>query len=395
MSGAYPFGQPVAGGYSQQVTDPPAVRRQRWLSVRNMSSETVPPFGLMMLKRGSQQEKLGENSVWLIDKPDRYAEDDQLPGQFLVNGGVPIRPQGYGEGTQDWPAQVLFESPTGSTATSLTSTTTGLTTAVPVGFCGPKADSWKVWTDRQAFMREAIASATRSECTWIGPSHPTEIVTLIFDERSSSDTTRKFGSSGMIIPFLVDADIRQDGLLELGSPNLGLLVDRYSTSVQSSLRLLSPGLYRIYLEIGFEVTVSGSENVDPTEVISVSGGGGGSVTIGKKEAYNVRMEVNAREKLTDQWTVLNYPAAILTAALWQRPVYHTIPWVPSGTAKSTLTTSLMIPMFSDTLYLQIKLFATGSGNRQVVETSARGWVERVVRYGQWARHANVASGATS
>lgn len=127
-------------------------RDVRWMSFRNVSDppETVPPYGLMMLDDGDMffdgNAIHGEQSIWRLKKPDKIAWEDQDPSRLFVNGPTPVKPGGFGQCTQDWPAQVLHN---------------GAKDSLPNGVrCGPIPDSWFVWSGGNAF------TCTTHDKTW-------------------------------------------------------------------------------------------------------------------------------------------------------------------------------------------------------------------------------------
>ncbi len=140
-------------------------QRQRWLSVVNRSDEQIPGFALLRLDRiintHISQELLDGQAVYKVYKPDSDSEAMQNPAMLLVNGPTPIPPGKYGKATQDWPATVLHD---------------GKEDGLPNGFpCGPKADSWYVWSGGAAFTaqthdiaRPVTAPADGVHTVWIG-----------------------------------------------------------------------------------------------------------------------------------------------------------------------------------------------------------------------------------
>lgn len=125
-----------AGGYR-------APRDQiRWLAVKNKSGEPIPGHALMCLKKddgnGFYAQEVVRNQVhWKVYKPDEDAELYQDPATLIINGPTPIPIDGEGQGTQDWPAQVLHD---------------GARDGLPnFRVCGPKADEWVVWSGKRAF----------------------------------------------------------------------------------------------------------------------------------------------------------------------------------------------------------------------------------------------------
>lgn len=164
----------------------------RWMSFRNTSKETVPPYGLLALEDGDTgflgNTKRGEQSVWLLKKPDEAAYADQDPARLFVNGPTPVPAGGYGVCTQDWPAQVLHN---------------GAEDGLPNGYaCGPKPDSWFVWSGGRAF------TCVTHDRTWpvgVGPYHTVWISSVRADAATTLMATVGRGTtytveSGKIVP---------------------------------------------------------------------------------------------------------------------------------------------------------------------------------------------------
>ena len=89
---------------------------RRWLPYRNDSAETVPPFGVLRLT-GRATSGSGNNQVSFLtaDKPDADTEADPLSGLVAINGPLSVAAGGYGQCTQDWPAQVRQDGTTSTT----------------------------------------------------------------------------------------------------------------------------------------------------------------------------------------------------------------------------------------------------------------------------------------
>lgn len=89
---------------------------RRWLPYRNDSAETVPPFGVLRLT-GRATSGSGNNQVSFLtaDKPDSDTEADPLSGLVAINGPLSVAAGGYGQCTQDWPAQVRQNGTTSTT----------------------------------------------------------------------------------------------------------------------------------------------------------------------------------------------------------------------------------------------------------------------------------------
>lgn len=91
----------------------------------NTSSETVPPFALVMLT--GQQRKVDDLAAWDIAKPDAASEERQEASMLAVNGPTAIPASSFGEISQDWPLPALAGP-----------------TVNPGNACGPKAGAWSV-----------------------------------------------------------------------------------------------------------------------------------------------------------------------------------------------------------------------------------------------------------
>lgn len=106
------------------------------------SGETIPGYGLVYLDVDNGAGWFGtqggrDDVVFLVGKPNASAVDIQDPALLAVNGPIPIPPGRRGVVTQDWPAQVLHY---------------GFQDGLPNGWqCGPKADSWGIWSGGTAF----------------------------------------------------------------------------------------------------------------------------------------------------------------------------------------------------------------------------------------------------
>lgn len=89
---------------------------RRWLPFRNDSAETVPPFGVLRLT-GRATSGTDNNQVTFLtaDKPDADTEADPLSGLVAINGPLSVAAGGYGQCTQDWPAQVRQNGTTSTT----------------------------------------------------------------------------------------------------------------------------------------------------------------------------------------------------------------------------------------------------------------------------------------
>src|SRR5438067_85095 len=111
----------------------------RWLSCRNATrpAETIPGFALMQI---TGQEQVERQVVFDVARPDQFIEEAQNGAKLLFNGPTPILAGKFGAATQDFPARVLHElSDSGQSGHLL-------------GFpCGPRRDSWKVWSTGRAF----------------------------------------------------------------------------------------------------------------------------------------------------------------------------------------------------------------------------------------------------
>jgi len=74
--------------------------------------EDVPPFAFVIIGRSGEQAASRERdlaTVWEVEKPGRAAPLHR-PETIAVNGPSPIRFEGWGQVTQDWPARVAIAS---------------------------------------------------------------------------------------------------------------------------------------------------------------------------------------------------------------------------------------------------------------------------------------------
>jgi hypothetical protein len=126
------------------------------LPVFNTTSQTIPPYACMMLRRAAafsttkaatntdaksnflNQHLSGGVVVWDVTICNSEGEGRQDPAEFIFNGPVPIPPLDYGEGWQDWPCRVLHNCSEDRLA-NMTA-------------CGPVADRWYVSSSGSAFV---------------------------------------------------------------------------------------------------------------------------------------------------------------------------------------------------------------------------------------------------
>lgn len=116
-------------------------RTIRWLAAKNVGSHTIPPYGLAMLAHPTDpagdpqylnQTAVDGQAVWLIQRPNELAEQQQDPAQLVANGSTPIPPGSTGSVSQDWPLPVLHNCEEDD---------------LPNGaICGPRADSFLAWS---------------------------------------------------------------------------------------------------------------------------------------------------------------------------------------------------------------------------------------------------------
>lgn len=119
------------------------IREQRWLTAHNVGTVAIPSFGFVQFARmagfnGSGGTSLSDRMVFDVKRPEQYqygvgdgAVGKNTPWLFAVNGEVPIQPNGTGQVTVDYPAQVFWDSSVGGFPGS------GLA-------CGPIADQFSV-----------------------------------------------------------------------------------------------------------------------------------------------------------------------------------------------------------------------------------------------------------
>ena len=111
---------------------------RRWLPFRNDAASEVPPFGVMRIT-GRSTEGTGDAKIIFLtaDQPDADTEEDPLSGLVAVNGPFSVAAGGYGQCTQDWPAQIRQDG---------TTSTTG-------GEIGPVDGSWMLESTGKGFTR--------------------------------------------------------------------------------------------------------------------------------------------------------------------------------------------------------------------------------------------------
>jgi hypothetical protein len=130
-------------------------QRHRTHPCFNTTSETVPPFAIMQLRRPKNfketvaatnteqknnficQHMRGGQVVWDVTKPNAEGVSRQDPADFVFNGPVPIESLSYGECTDDYPCQVLHSG--------------GDDRLLNGWSCGPAKDRWYVLSGGSAF----------------------------------------------------------------------------------------------------------------------------------------------------------------------------------------------------------------------------------------------------
>lgn len=111
----------------------------RWIPFVNKSGETIPSFGLIALANESQFGRTNDG-MRIAYKPSAIHESLQNPALHAFNDEKPVPPNGKGNCTSDFPAMALHDG---------TSDSLG-----PGAPCGPKANSWYVWSTGRAFLIE-------------------------------------------------------------------------------------------------------------------------------------------------------------------------------------------------------------------------------------------------
>ena len=141
-------------------------RRQRlWLPWRNIDTLTAPPYAALAIPidftlGGSDNlneyteryhiEVIDGEAVWRLKRPSALAI--MLDPCFcFCNGPTPVPPQGFGECTQDWPAQVLADYPTNNGEAG------EFHNFGPGSFCDFGAGGWAVRKLTYTGMRDRIA----------------------------------------------------------------------------------------------------------------------------------------------------------------------------------------------------------------------------------------------
>jgi hypothetical protein len=136
-------------------------QRLRWHSCENTTSEEIPPFACMQLKKPIDlnttwlidaeeddwfcQDVDNGELIWFVSKCDKEGEARQNPSQFVFNGPTPIPPRRGGDRKrargrchQDYPAQVLHNG--------------DLDSLPNWRKCGPARNTWQVWSGGSAFL---------------------------------------------------------------------------------------------------------------------------------------------------------------------------------------------------------------------------------------------------
>jgi hypothetical protein len=123
------------------VIDSPEARI-RWFSCRNAGTETIPGYALLKL---AGQTAIDGQIVWNVEQPDAMSERLQNPALLAVNGPTPILCDEIGRCTQDWPAQVLYDTSGGFPSVGT--------------LVGPEAGSWYPSNSGFAFSIVALDSS--------------------------------------------------------------------------------------------------------------------------------------------------------------------------------------------------------------------------------------------
>lgn len=116
---------------------------RRWRRWKNVSDTTCPAYGLVYIARVETSSGLIAlgfmNSDDAIEgtRPSSSTSIHQSHILLAANGPLPVAPGKEGLLTQDWPARVLSQSPPDK-----------MSAGKP---CGPKADSWLLWSGGMAF----------------------------------------------------------------------------------------------------------------------------------------------------------------------------------------------------------------------------------------------------
>jgi len=114
------------------------VDQLRYFAFKNVSGETIPPFGVMVVQGAILEEK---EIVLQVRKCTDEDANLQEPSVLLFNGIQPVGNQQYGVGCRDFPIQALVEQPSAEFVSSRR--------------VGPKSGSWALDTSGSCF--EVIA----------------------------------------------------------------------------------------------------------------------------------------------------------------------------------------------------------------------------------------------
>ncbi len=137
----------------------------RWQSIKNMTDEVIPAYACCQLGGIDTeiQEPVFEKGqrIVLAFKPNAVSYRRQDPALLIFNGPHAIQPGQTGQGTQDWPAQVLFDG--GGTIDGVSA--------------GPIEDSWwlgagfhKTAFTVQGYERSTPAIDGPPVLVWVSPA---------------------------------------------------------------------------------------------------------------------------------------------------------------------------------------------------------------------------------
>lgn len=145
----------------------------------NTTAETAPPYACMQKRRAKSfsesspatntqaenqyfcQHLRGGQHIWDITKCNEDGQARQDPSEFMFNGPVPCPSLRYGEGTEDYPCQVLHDGTNDSLPNRRT--------------CGPVANRWWVLSGGSAWScvsHDVLAAAGENfvHTVWIRPA---------------------------------------------------------------------------------------------------------------------------------------------------------------------------------------------------------------------------------
>lgn len=83
----------------------------RWLPVMNTGVTDIPQYAPMLITGAILSAR---QVVFQVGAPTSDSQDEQDVRRHLINGPEPIRRQGIGRGTRDWPVQAAYDDSDGS-----------------------------------------------------------------------------------------------------------------------------------------------------------------------------------------------------------------------------------------------------------------------------------------